>query len=195
MTAYPEPYPIYEQPDEFKDEFDHERSRDLAKKHFEWFVENVPNRVSILLGYFSFQPGNDARNNLLELGSKITSCINLPWCTVESTPFVLSKGSAATWIDQGLALSPRGRSLAIDMGIYLAKILLDANIPSLQWKLITRSRNDIHYQSAVLSFDSIEYDPKQNSIANLSAVIHNEEDSSVWLKVYDYVLEKCQRTT
>src|SRR5688572_21761406 len=65
MSIFPQPYPFYEQPDEFKDEFDHERSRDLAKKHFEWFVANVPNRVAVLTKYFSFEPTGDVRADLL----------------------------------------------------------------------------------------------------------------------------------
>jgi hypothetical protein len=192
MTQFPEPYPLYWQPDEFKHEFDRERAPEMARKHYEWFITNCHQRVPVLLHYFSYSPSSDTKNDLYELGKKVASCIDLPWCISESTaPLMLEKDGATTFIDQGPSLTPSGRSLAIDMGIYLAQALLNSKIPNLRWVLVKKPKSDINFQSAVITCGPIVFEPKRGSIGTLSGVMVGKRDASTWLEIYNRFETSC----
>jgi len=190
---YPDPYPLYWQPDEFKHEFDHERTKEMAKRHFDWFVSSCYGRIPILLEYFSESLAGDHRADVFRLAPRVVSGLKLPWSTADSPPLELkSFYGDSTFIDQGRGLTPRSRSMAIDLGILTARAMQQLLPDKLEWHLATKPKQGIDFQSAVLQCtQDLRYEPKGWSIATLSGVLRGTTSTKSWLEIIDYFKDKC----
>jgi len=129
-----------------------EVSKKELKEYGRWFHEVLPQRIVELTRSVTSTPGFEdwtpsyAPDSLNGLGNWFATKVK----TRQHTQSELSKfpPHIMEWVSEG-ALTDHTISLAMDMGMYLALVLLHAH-PSLKWDQLFGSKNFIHYGQPVL---------------------------------------------
>ena len=134
-----------------------ELSKDGANQFFNWYLQQIPIRITQLFEFIIKTPGYDkwipdnSSDLLIPLGQWFSQKIS----TRDRTPFEIDEIYSKLGKFQGLipipksVLSQECYSLAIDLGMYLSQILIN-NVPGLHWELVTKPKNDAFYNHPVL---------------------------------------------
>ena len=135
-----------------------EMTKKELDKYYEWFLEQIPRRISILEEYVTCTPGFDKwkANNLPESLDKLGDWFEKQVETrLRSEEEKQEQKAGLSWPANQLPildweLSDKTFSLAIDIGMYFSQVLLK-NIPGLRWEhKITGSKRWIDYGQPVL---------------------------------------------
>lgn len=132
-------------------------SRVEANNYFNWFMDQIPIRISILeravqstLGYEDWR-ADYTPESLRKLGQWFYEHIETRKRTEEEKVDIY--GKAPDWFRnvemEDWELTNRTFSLAMDIGMYLSQVFVK-NIPDLKWVLVEKPKNDSNYQQPVL---------------------------------------------
>ena len=173
-----------------------ELSKDGANQFFNWYLQQIPIRITQLFefiikttGYDKWIPDNSS-DLLIPLGQWFSQKIS----TRDRTPFEIDEIYSKLGKFQGLipipksVLSQESYSLAIDLGMYLSQILIN-NVPGLHWELVTKPKNDAFYNHPVLKLTGkMMCDPVHLTIIYAGGLndgsykpIRLKEISDIWL--------------
>lgn len=132
-------------------------SKDGAIQFFNWYLQQIPIRITQLSEFIIKTPGYDkwipdnSSDSLIPLGQWFSQKIS----TRDRTPFEIHEINSKLGKFQGLipiarlVLSQESYSLAFDLGMYLSQVLIK-NVPGLHWELVTKPKNDAFYNHPVL---------------------------------------------
>ena len=85
----------------------------------------------------------------------------------------------------GRRLTNRGYALAADMGLLVAKLLLDNHGGRIRWRTIRKPKSELSYNLPVLEGFADNYlDPVGGATAEASAILRGQRDENTWKNIY-----------
>ncbi len=157
----------------------HLLERKDAREAYNWFIQSIPERVSILK-HFAQESGCQILN-----GSEYLEQLHNLYLAV----CLVTK-------EEG-KLSSEALSLASDVGMYMGELAVE-ECHSLSWKFHTFGKSNVHYHRPVImgfknvknSKYSIDFEFAINSYGN--RIIRGQpKEEYLFLKMYNACLEKC----
>jgi hypothetical protein len=156
----PNDYPAWERPPFVGDVPIEDLPADLAKQYCEWFVAQVPDRVTGLLSRLGVV--DDGGDDLLERAEKpLQAYARSPQFWRPSVgPQPVQLRVAVVMVDLGEELTDAGEALGLDVGVLLARDL-ERTVPNLRWGIERPRRDYVSYNRPLLIGPSPPpYDPQ-----------------------------------
>lgn len=162
-----------------------EWSKERAEEYYKLLMESIVTRTDGLLKYFNESISDANKDILLRLGDKAVIEIetNKLWAIAEEKLIKFKSGHVIK-IDKEKELTDAGYSIAADMGLLVARFLIDDCSGSVRWNLIRKPKNDASYNSAVLVGCGVPWDPVESSVANTYGILRGDLSSDIWRKMY-----------
>jgi hypothetical protein len=141
-------YPLFDEPSELRG-----LPRDLrkAKRYFDWFENQIPERIAALRRAFEANGGEpsvlDLRpRSLADLGAWFDRFSEIRPATPEELQFLheLVPEWAWSYVGRGRMPTDETFSLCVDIGIYFAETLRHQH-PALEWFLVRRPKSDADF--------------------------------------------------
>lgn len=146
-------------------------SKSEADEYRNWLVSSVEERVTFLLEFLGVSSKAKPEELLENAGRKAVEQLNND---VFSEPG-----------PRGKRLSNKGYALAADMGLLVAKLLLENYDNRVYWHTIRRPKRELSYNLPVLEgFDNNYLDPIGGSTAEANGVLCGRRDESIWKDIY-----------
>lgn len=168
--------------------------RDLPKQdvkaYFEWFLsliqermQALPNAVNATSGFEAWCP--DYTPTSLELLGKWFACqVATRKRTQQEIAAITAQSRYPIEIPQD-ELTNHTFAVAHDVGIYFAEVLRH-QYPSLQWKQVVGSKNNIDFGRAALSgFGKVDFTPVHIAITLAYAIAAKKDDGRKLRNLYD----------
>lgn len=145
-----------------------------ADRYREWLIGELPRRTDALLRFLAQEPRDDAVAELGEVGARAAP-------TLTSGGF--ARQTAGNW-----QLTEAGHALAADLGLLVARRLLEHHPESLRWQTVRKPRRDMSYNLPVLvGFSTGMYlEPVGGSIAEAHAVLRGTRGADAWQRIYSF---------
>lgn len=156
-----------------------------AEEYFDWFVNMLEPRLKIMLDYYDERFDNNSYDTLLRIGGKAVAELKKSesWRQGGKTTIKFATGDVAI-VDQGKLLTKRGYSIAADMGVLLAYVLLNDFAPTVKWDLIERPKNDVFYLHPVLAGCGLPFEAIHVSVICSMGIIEGNKTPDVWAETY-----------
>lgn len=132
-------------------------SRAEANRHFIWFLEQIPIRISILehavksIASYESWKADYTPESLEDLGQWFYENIETRSRSEAEKEEIYN--NAPEWFRkvevQDWQLSNRTFSLVMDIGMYLSQVF-EKNLSGLKWVMVEKPKNDAYYQQPVL---------------------------------------------
>jgi hypothetical protein len=160
-----------------------------ARKHYEWFVSGIPERLDQLRSVVSSSDPMAAK--LLDLTPGSLRPLG-QWMerTVEIRPGEARSGDSPVGFPEGLPVglsdvfTTESLSLCIDCGIYLGEVLC-ARFARVRWVLCEEPRGDVSFHEPVLrGFGRRSLDPVRETVGTVRAMAHGERGPDGLERVY-----------
>lgn len=160
-------------------------TKEQGKEYFDWLMNVKGDRVQILLEFFEESLDDDRQAFLLRIGEAFADEIKMEqyWLKGGQMDIKFKTGHTAV-VDRGTILSADGCSIAADMGLLVADILLRDFAPAIKWKLLTRAKNHVNYNCPVLTGKPDCWNPIAVACVNAIAMIDGQETSDFWWRLY-----------
>lgn len=172
-------YPLFLPPQELAVKTPREWDILEAEKYYSWLTSIIDERVNNLLGYFNERFSENYENLLKSLGEKVVP--------------ILFKQEFSSIINGKPKLSDKGYALAADMGLLIAKMLLNRFSPKVKWEIVKKPKNDASFHLPVLTgFGNIFLEPVGGSIAEAYGILRNQRESDIWQKIFVTWKDKVQ---
>jgi hypothetical protein len=163
-------YTFFTPPAEFVQRLPAEWSDAEARRYLLWLSNQVTPRTDALLTFLGVEADADCANVLKYAGERVIWIMRKPG-------FVDANNQR---------LSEAGLSLGADLGLLVARCLLDAD-DSVHWDILRRPKSDASYQLPVLrGFGTHFLEPIRGSIAELGRFARDEAKSDAWLRMFEY---------
>jgi hypothetical protein len=174
-----------------------EMTKKDAKKHFDWYVGNIPNRIEMLRNAYEVTDGG--RKEDLDLSSeslvKVWNWyINKAEINEKSKEEIESvKNKVPEWIDRNIGsqkISLGWMSIAMDIAIYFSECFV-REFATIKWGIVSKPNSLAYVNKPVLTGfkTGIELDAT-NIVKNLTLKVANgEKDSEALLKLYRVWIE------
>lgn len=148
-----------------------------ATEYREWLLGVIDKRTEELIKKLEEPSAGTPSEHLMALGRKVTPILfDIPFS--EITP-------------SGRRLTNNGYALAADMGLMVAKYLLQKLPDKLRWETIRKPKSELSYNLPVLKGFSLNYlEPIGGSISEASAILRNQRGPDTWKRIYEFWLEK-----
>lgn len=170
-------YPLFIPPDHLTSKGRENWNAKEATEYREWLLEVLDERVEELAKGLEEPPGASPSDHLMALGEKAAALL-------ETAPFS-EEGPT------GRRLTNTGYALAADMGLLVAKYLLQELPETLRWETIRKPKSELSYNLPVLEGFSFNYlDPVGGSTAEASAILRGERRADTWKRMYEFWVEK-----
>jgi hypothetical protein len=148
-----------------------------ATEYKEWLLGVLDERVAELENRLEEPCGASPADHLMALGRKAVLLLM-------DAPF--SEDAPA-----GRRLTNLGYALAADMGLLVAKYLLQAFPNRLRWEIIRKPKSEISYNLPVLEGFSFNYlEPVGGSTAEAFAILRGQRGADTWKRIYEFWVEK-----
>lgn len=156
-----------------------------AQEHFDWFINEIPSRIEMLIGAIK-----DTGTNSNEIDFTVESLKPLwVWFKERITTVPRSseeidriKNSVPEWIRddvQDWDLSKETLTLAIDIAIYLSEVFIRNN-PSLHWGLLKKPKSDISFnRPVVFGFRNSELEPTRVIVNLCSSYVEGKPNKDL----------------
>ena len=151
-----------------------------AKEYRDWLLGVFDDRIKSLITRLGVPFGDTPTEHLLSVGERAkTLLLGAPFS--EESP-------------GGRKLTNLGYALAADLGLLVAKYLLDRAGDVLRWEIIRKPKSELSYNLPVLEGFGFNYlDPIGGSTAEASAVLRGQRGADAWQRIYEFWLKKAQR--
>ena len=168
-------------------------SRIEAKQHFDWYVKQIPSRLSLLQDYYT---ESCSISNHLDFSEQ--SLVNIWNWFIENVEIIEKlnseieeeKAIIPNWMHETITqtkIATKWKSIAHDIGLYFATSLIKGN-NSLKWDIVYTPKNFISVNKPIVSgFNSkLILDPAIiiNNLSN--KCIDNSADKEDLLNIYNY---------
>lgn len=149
-------------------------NRDQAKAYFQWFLEQIPSRITVLERAVRSTEGADyliweadeSSGSLDLLGQWFAQQVEVREMMAEEIEDIYVR--APEWFRsvsiQDWELTDRTLSLAMDIGMYLGAAFL-RHLPGLHWEMLAKPKNAADFQQPVLAgFGELKCNPVRLAI-------------------------------
>ena len=174
-----------------------EMTNDEATAYFDWFIKSIPERERVLETAVKSSSdihweADETENSLHVLGQWFFDHIGTRARSQDdqlkeaerlglTLNTALYEGRAQNW-----SLTNEAYSLAIDIGMYLGRVLI-RNHNRVKWKLATGPKTDIdHHQPVLVGLSNIQCNPVQLMIALAYGFASKKQLPSRLLEIYKY---------
>jgi hypothetical protein len=185
-------YPLFVPPDELGGKTPREWSSEEAKTYYSWLLGVLDKRVGDLLAYFGEELTGEAKADLQRLGERVAIAVVAPQFSFQSeaAPIEFKRGAstfvAPPVIETEVKLTDGGYALAADMGLLVAKLLLNARPSKVKWTILKKPKNDASYQMPVLTgFGKLFLEPVGGSVAETYGVLRRQSGPEAWSETFD----------
>ncbi|QHJ70912.1 hypothetical protein [Planococcus halotolerans] len=167
-----------------------------AQQHFDWFVSQIPDRLSQLKALYAWSSENDA----LPLDGSPESLIALwEWFIplVEAEPksyeqIAKELAQLPEWVQEAYLENPyeftlSTHSLINDIGIYFGEVFLK-EFPELEWGFVTKPKSLVHVNRpiVILKDASFELEPRQLIYTLTLEVLKDETKKETLRELYEF---------
>lgn len=180
-------YPLFIPLGKLGEKTSRERSPKEARAYHDWLLSVMGQRISDLLAYFGERLTGDAEEDLKRLGRQVAAVVRSPQFSYQAkaAPIVFKKGSKPLIAPPATETEPKltnaGYALAADMGLLVAKLLVDECRPNVRWAILKRPGSDPSYQfPGLIGLGKTDLSPIEVSIAYMYGVLRGERSSQVW---------------
>jgi hypothetical protein len=143
-----------------------------GRRYLIWLTSALDNRVANLLAYLGDSGKGDPGELLDRVGHKAV--------------WVLRKPEFSRRTEDSIQLTEPGYSLAADLGLLVAKLLIESN-PAICWKVLRRPRSEVSFNQPVLvGFGKIHLDPVRGSVAEALRALREDAGGSAWARTFEY---------
>ncbi|GAB4562904.1 MAG: hypothetical protein Tsb0020_11630 [Haliangiales bacterium] len=179
----PKTYQLFAPPEEIASKPHRDWSKKEAQRYFAWLTECLEQRVAGLFDFLGIAQAKPmgARELLADVGTRAAKAL--------ADPAYSKMGK-----DGEPVLTNLGYSLAADIGLLTAKLILDVVGDQVKWDILRKPKSDVSYNLPVLTgigWDT--YDPVGVSVADAAAVLAGRRTSDAWVKVFDSCVADAQR--
>ena len=189
------PYTTIQPP--FTLKFDEMSKADL-KAYFQWFLDVMPSRIRELSQAVRETPGFDrwtpdhTPDSLDTLGEWLANQIHTRPRTRDERE-QLASGSPFPMEIRNEELTNRSFSLAMDVGMYLSRVLQE-NHPTLHWDQPLTSKRFVDYgQPVLVGFGKVPLNPVRIAITLAYAIASRAQGGKRLREIYDYWVTQIQR--
>lgn len=170
---YGSEYPLFVPPDDLGNRTPKEWSNNEATVYFNWLVQVSNERTTNLMSFFNDNIDGRPNDILERLGKKVTKTLRIATFSIQ--------------VDGRHKLTNKGYALAADMGLLVAKFILEEFYPVVTWTIVNRPKTDIDYHKPVLTNIGREtYEPIGVSISDAIGILNGTKDYDSWEKTYSY---------
>jgi len=168
-----------------------EMSKQELKQYFRWFFDVFPQRITELAeavrqssGFEAWQP-DQSPSSLDALGEWFAVEAEARQRTPSERKEVANRSSYPIEVPNE-ELTNRTFSLAMDIGMYLAQVLLK-NFPSLRWEQPLGDKNFADYgQPVLVGFGPVPLNPVRIAVTLAYGLISNKQTGKRLREIYDY---------
>lgn len=158
--------------------------RDWNKKeselYFLWLTGNMIPRSDALLYFFDLIYSTTPNVLLVKIQDKVESHINSDEFTYE--------------IDGKKKLTSSGYALAADLGLLVARLLIDQGKSHIKWEVLKKSKLARSNNMPVfIGLDGEYLDPIDVSVSECLWIANGNNSPNAWLKIYTYWSMKMSR--
>ena len=172
MPEIHRPYPLFVPPDGLSEGVPWEWTRAQATAYSEWLQGCLEARSEAVVARFGLDPSAPTAENLAPLGKLVAEALAAEPFSMDGKP------------------TPQGFALAADMGLLLARALLEQH-PHLEWTVVRRPKADVSYNQPVLSgFGPLGFDPVRMGVTQAWGVLDGTWDHTAWAKVFEIWSER-----
>ncbi len=142
-----------------------------AEDYCEWIGRSILPRTDFLLEFLDEKLGvRPIDFELLAIGKGVVRSLQDP---------------AFTKIENGdLALTAKGRAIAADSGLLLARVLQRDCTPNVRWTILRKPKNAVSYNLPILAGFHIALDPIFGVIGEICGVLRGDRNDDFLLKAY-----------
>ncbi len=171
-------YPPFIPPGELGEGNRREWSAKQAKEYFEWLTDQVIPRTDTLLAYFGEDYAQEPEELLNRLGRKVGVALR------GELQFSTRDGDRPK-------LTDRGYALAADLGLLIARLVIERGPQGLHWVVLRKPKSDISYNLPILEgVGAVTFEPVGAAIAEAYGVLRGDRADDTWLLMYQSVLER-----
>lgn len=180
-----EPYPLFIPPAPLHPKDRREWSPKEAQAYYDWLLSILKERTDSLLTYFGEQLG-EPEETLMRMGEKVAAALRTQefFEHSEGEPILLKQKHVVV-TEGGPTLTNRGYALAADMGLLVARLLLEACGSKLRWEILKKPKREFSFNLPVLvGFDKLFLEPVGGCITEAQAVLRGQEGPDVWKRTF-----------
>lgn len=145
-------YPAFDAPPHLTVKSPKEWSAREAREYFSWLTQNAERRASIPLSFFSLDASADPEVLLHAVQDRLEES--------------MKHGRFLSGSLEGSALSPEGHSVAADIGLLIACLLIRDSNSRIHWEILRRPRSERSFNLPVLQgCGEMHLDPIVGSIS------------------------------
>lgn len=174
-----EEYPLFIPPLELCSKDSREWNLQEARQYKDWQLASIDERVSFLLKFLNIpeRDNQGVEEFLSEVGNKVAQ--------------YLQQKEFSKCDSEEQDLTNKGYALAADMGLLLAKLLLEECRDKIRWRVLRRPKSHASYNLPVLEgFKLNPLEPVGGSIAEAYGILRKNKDGNIWRDSYVYWLDQ-----
>ena len=166
-------YPVFRPPPELAAGSPADWSSAEANRYLMWLVSVLEPRVLDLLAYLGETSEGSPANLLVRVGEKAI--------------WVLKKPEfSCCQADGAVRLTAEGYSLATDLGLLIAKLLIE-NSANVRWEILRRPKSEVSFNQPVLvGFGKRHLDPVRGSVAEAYRCLKQDGPATAWMRIYEF---------
>lgn len=150
-----------------------------ADSYLDWLASTMDDRIATMFDILGMDRNTIASADLSVAGQEAYTRLRQP------------KYSGV--IGRRARLKAPGRALAADMGLLVARWLLNDGNGAISWRVCRESKRHMNYNLPVLCGVSVDFlDPVGGSIANAHGCVCGRRSPDIWLQTYEYWIERLQ---
>lgn len=170
-------YPVFAPPDTLARKSPREWSKADAQSYFDWLLSHANARIEILLNFMRLSHISEPAALLHEAQMKLEDLLNDAEFS-ENGP-------------TGKRLTKLGYAVAADLGLLVAKLIVNETRGKVHWEILTKPKSDTSFNLPVLGgFGATTCDPIAVSIADATWILRSNYKPDAWVKVFLHVVEK-----
>lgn len=173
-------YPLFLPPQSLAEKPPKEWSKSEAQAYHDWLLGQVGPRTAYLIDFLKLRNISEPEALLHEAQEKFEALLR-------------EEEELSTSSPTGKRLSNTGYAIAADLGLLVARLLVEHTHGRVSWSIVKRPKSDISFNLPVLQgFGDIPYDPIRVSIADALWILKGNQKPDAWVKVFKYVLAKSE---
>ena len=188
-------YPWFIPPPELAGRTAEQWSKAEAKTFLEWQLRVIEPRVAQMLRYLNDDASGSRKELLLRLGEKVAAILPAKGYSIEPDRQSTETGTGPASREAILCardyrrLTETGMALASDLGLLLAKLVLEDCGGAVRWDVLRKPKSALAYNLPVLvglkKYPGQHVEPIRVSIANGSALVRGEGSPDAWWRAYE----------
>lgn len=160
------------------------RSGIEAKGYFKALMRVLPYRVILLLAWHEEFYTGIVVDDLRRLGKKVADYISDERFAYYRD-ITLDDGKHKIELGPTLDLYDHAKSMAMDMGLFLAVMLLQLDHPDIGWDMLMQGKRNVDYHQALVTGPNQEvFEPVWQSAGFGLSIAEGKRSSNIWAEYY-----------